>query len=411
MSVRQQPSEPTDSNTSGAVCDYLNGLDSADIPTSAVDNQRVESQLARAGRWRYPDWPEVCETAERRRRKSRHLEIELVQICVGKPEMAFPLRKTARASSFWLISMAAHLLILFTLGAYTMETEFAEPDDALIVISGGRAPEDPRLQLQVVEASVPSPVNAPAHARFIRPISTPSEVIDPGQAQSSISLVSFVDDLTGPVGDVQALFGEQGSALATAGTGQAGAEFFGVRAKGTRFVFIVDASLSMQDGNRWYEANRELLAALDRLEAHHQFYVMFFNKDCHRMFDANNPEPAMLPATVENRERFRQWLATVKLGYFTEPCKSVQFALSLEPDAIYLLSDGDFEDQTAAMLRRTNLERVRGQRKGTPRAIVHTIGFHSHDGQQVLKRIAQENGGRYLFVPPPNLARVARPGR
>jgi hypothetical protein len=70
-----------------------------------------------------------------------------------------------------------------------------------------------------------------------------------------------------------------------------------------------------------------------------------------------------------------------------------------------LLSDGEFEDQTAALLRKNNL--VRRERGREPVAIVHTIGFHSRHGQKVLQRIAEENGGRYVFVPDPRLANVA----
>jgi hypothetical protein len=137
--------------------------------------------------------------------------------------------------------------------------------------------------------------------------------------------------------------------------------------------------------------------------------VIFFDGETHPMFADGSPEPDLLLATPENVQRFRQWLAAVKLGYYTRPAGSVQLGLDLQPDAIFLLSDGVFEDQTAALLRKNNL--VRKDRRRVPRVIVHTIGFHTRDGQRVLQRIADENGGRYVFVPNPQLARIARDGR
>ncbi|MBC8871508.1 MAG: hypothetical protein H8E44_18955, partial [Planctomycetes bacterium] len=112
-----------------------------------------------------------------------------------------------------------------------------------------------------------------------------------------------------------------------------------------------------------------------------------------------------LPAPDENLGRFRQLFTTVALGFHTPPAASVSFALTLDPDALYLLSAGQFEDHTAALLRDKNLVRV--DRARVPRVTVHTIGFHSRHGQKVLERIAKENGGRYTFVPGPQLAKAA----
>jgi hypothetical protein len=209
------------------------------------------------------------------------------------------------------------------------------------------------------------------------------------------------------VGDIQALFGRDGEGLAAAGTGDEGAQFFGVRATGSRFVFIVDCSRSMA-GTKWEDATRELLSAVERLGADKWFYVIFFDGESYPMFDSKSPESDLLAATDENLERFRQWLTTIELGFHTRPAASVRFALTLEPHAMYLLSDGEFEDQTAALLREKNL--VRKERDRVPRVTVHTIGFHSRHGQKVLQRIAKEHGGRYVFVPPPQLANVPRDG-
>jgi hypothetical protein len=85
--------------------------------------------------------------------------------------------------------------------------------------------------------------------------------------------------------------------------------------------------------------------------------------------------------------------------------------MSLRPDAIYLLSDGEFTDRgtTASWLKTENL--VEDEIGGTkPIVTIHTIGFYSEDNGE-LKDIADSYGGTYRFVPPPqNIGKAIRPG-
>jgi hypothetical protein len=217
---------------------------------------------------------------------------------------------------------------------------------------------------------------------------------------SEIVLAAFSRRQSGPVGAVAALFGKTGSGLTSVENGDEGAEFFGMRSGGRRFVFVVDCSRSMGEGGRWYDATRELADAIERLGPNQFFYVIFFDGETHPMFSGVSPEQGLLPATQENLDRFRHWQSSIRLGAFTRPAKSMQSALKLKPDAIYLLSDGVFEDQTAAILRRENLVRKNGHKH--PEVAINTIGFHTRDGQKVLERIANEHGGRYVFVPNPS---------
>jgi hypothetical protein len=175
-----------------------------------------------------------------------------------------------------------------------------------------------------------------------------------------------------------------------------GAEFFGIRAAGNRFVFVLDCSRNMAMGVRWEVTIQELTAAVDRLHPRQSFYVIFFDGQPHPMFDDRAPETALLPATPENVARLRQWLPHVRLGFHARPCHSMESALRLQPDAIFLLSDGGFEDRTAAMLRDQNWIRVGRSRQ--LRVPIHTIGLHSPRGQEMLRRIAAENSGQYQFV-------------
>lgn len=396
---------PNDPLTSGHD-DFFESLGEADVPTCLVDDQRIESQVARARRWRYPEWSSVCDASDRRRQRRRRARTDVVKIHVTEswPKPVW----LALVRRYWfggLLSVALHAALLITLGIHAIQASLDSDDDVLYVIGDNRAGDTARERPHVLEISVPGHVQVQSAGRFSNPVSAPTVKHDPGALPPAVSLATFAETTSGPVGDVLAMFGKEGNGLAQVGTGDEGAEFFGVRATGKEFVFIVDCSRSMT-GQKWDDATSELLAALDRLGEDKSFYVIFFDGESHPMFDPKSPEPDLVQATQENLRRFRQWLATVQLGFHTRPAGAVSTALTLAPDAIYLLSDGEFEDQTAALLRDKNLVRV--NRVRSPQVIVHTIGFHSRHGQKVLERIAKENGGRYTFVPAPQLANAAR---
>lgn len=175
------------------------------------------------------------------------------------------------------------------------------------------------------------------------------------------------------------------------------AEFFGVSATGSSFVFIVDCSRSMI-GPRFEAAKRELLYAVRRLSPTQRFYVIFFDGMTKPMrINGEIPHNAApVLATQENLNQLETWVHSVPNGPWTNPSGAVELALDLRPDAIYLLSDGDFTDHgaTRKTLSRRNLDEQR-----RPRIAVHTIGLHSRDGEATLRALAKTHGGEYRFVP------------
>lgn len=167
-----------------------------------------------------------------------------------------------------------------------------------------------------------------------------------------------------------------------------GAQFFGVAAQGTRFVYVVDCSTSMR-GGRWHAAREELVRSLQDLEEDVSFLVVFFSDDAIPM-----PGSAMQLATPENIEFAANWIRSATVVGGTKPLSSIVLAHDEEPDAIFLLTDGEFADGTARFLRSKNAK------KGPEMASVHTIAFHSRAGIRLLQRIAKENSGQFRYVPP-----------
>lgn len=178
-----------------------------------------------------------------------------------------------------------------------------------------------------------------------------------------------------------------------------GAEFFGVKATGRRFLFIVDASMSMR-GEKFAGAKRELKAAVERLTPDQAFNVAFFNTGAFWMFRDENKSPELVAATPENVRTLSHLLDTVQLGYNTEPADALIAAVKIAPDAVYLLSDGKFTDKgfTHRWLKGNNILDPKAKEK-RPKVVIHTLAFHNHDGAESLRTIAASSGGTYRFVP------------
>ena len=179
------------------------------------------------------------------------------------------------------------------------------------------------------------------------------------------------------------------------GNGQ-GASFFGAYAPGQRFVFVIDSSQSMLEGSRWGTLRRELLRAIRGLSEDQEFFVISFDLDAHPMFDLYPPKGTFLPPSEQSIYRLNAWLSSIRHGGSTLPASSIGLALRLEPDAIFLLSDGEIQDRTIEELRIYN--RIKQDDGRVTVAIpIHTVLLHSQRGAAALNLIAEENDG--VFTP------------
>jgi hypothetical protein len=175
------------------------------------------------------------------------------------------------------------------------------------------------------------------------------------------------------------------------------ATFFGAEAYGNRFVFVIDSSRSMI-GPRWEALCYELEQAIRSLSLDQEFFVISFDSEAHPMFGAAPPKGKFLAPDPKSIRRIRNWLRSIELGRNTCPSSSMMMALSLKPDAIFLLSDGEIRDSTLTDLRQVNSPEVRASRyfKAIP---VHTVLLHSEIGYQTLEQIAADNHGTFTPVP------------
>ncbi len=179
---------------------------------------------------------------------------------------------------------------------------------------------------------------------------------------------------------------------------KSGASFFGAQADGNRFVFVIDSSGSMR-GPRWEALCKELIRAIKSLSPDQDFFVISFDAIAHPMFASAPPKGKFLKSVDKNVKRVQNWLLSIDHGRNTLPAAAVGMAMKLEPDAIFLLSDGEIRDSTVEDL---NIWNRRQDEEGNIKAIIpiHTVLLHSLIGYATLETIARENGGTFTPVQP-----------
>ena len=163
--------------------------------------------------------------------------------------------------------------------------------------------------------------------------------------------------------------------------------FFGIRGGGKRICFIVDVSGSMGWGNKLDRLKQELTTTIQGLKPDAQFSVVFFDSNVHTI------SQMWLQSTTDRANALRV-IATQGSGSGTDPTGAFQFAfqtLNPLPDCIYYMTDGQTHADVVGLLRSLNA--------GPNKTSVHAIAFGDQSLEAVMKQVAAENNGAYLFVP------------
>ena len=173
-----------------------------------------------------------------------------------------------------------------------------------------------------------------------------------------------------------------------------GSDFMGVHSDARHVVFVIDHSGSMSNDARLEHTKLELERSIERLPDDGSFCIIFFDDSAMCM----NP-CKMVAATKKNKKDAIDWLRGIYPGGGTQPEEGLQPALQMKPGAIFLMTDGEFQEGPVFnVIARLNPDKA---------VSINTIAFHSKGGERALKRIAAENRGDYRYVPPP--AGVAMP--
>jgi hypothetical protein len=171
-------------------------------------------------------------------------------------------------------------------------------------------------------------------------------------------------------------------------------ELFGIEAEGATFVYVFDRSASMSEPkNRPINAAKEeLLKSLEPMERVHQFYIVFYN-EAPRMFQPGGEKGKLVFANDDNKEAAKKFVNAIAPEGGTNHRAALDVALKIRPDVIFLLTDGDAEDDLTAH----DLERIDKVNNGISQ--IHVIQFKGDfpTGPN-LQKLAKENRGEFKSV-------------
>ena len=169
-------------------------------------------------------------------------------------------------------------------------------------------------------------------------------------------------------------------------SGKKATEFFGIDGYGQSFVYVVDCSGSMNQNGKFERARYELLQSIEQLNKDQSYFVIFYNHQAHPMEGGK-----LVLATPAHITETTQWVNFAEAGGGTEPLPALLFALSMHPDAIYFLSDGQFDPNTIQEMRLRNRPNNRLKTRQIP---IHTIAFYDRFAAGLMRADRPQFGRR-----------------
>jgi hypothetical protein len=180
----------------------------------------------------------------------------------------------------------------------------------------------------------------------------------------------------------------------SAGSPESHTNLFGIEAHGDKFVYVFDRSSSMGDdgGKPLREAKKQLVASINDLDQRSQFYLIFYN-DQPRMFDLGSSNGRLIFATDSNKQQADQFISTIGASGGTDHMAALKIALRLQPDVIYLMTDGEEQDDPTAK-DLAQIDRINGG--GAQINVIQFAGKPRPDSSLVT--LAHQNRGKHVFV-------------
>ena len=174
------------------------------------------------------------------------------------------------------------------------------------------------------------------------------------------------------------------------------ASLFGVSGFGSRFVYVMDRSESMNGYSQrpLKAAKRELLRSLASLSDRQQFQIVFYN-DKPTAFQIDPMIVQMITGESDLVDLAKNYVRSVRAYGGTEHESALKMALRMGPDVIFFLTDARIPRLSGSQLDDI---RRRADRTGTT---IHTIEFGTDavpPGDSFLIKLATDNRGVYQYV-------------
>ncbi len=166
---------------------------------------------------------------------------------------------------------------------------------------------------------------------------------------------------------------------------------FGVKAEGSKFVYVLDRSGSTE-GKLLAAAKAEILASIEKIDDVHQFQLVVYNESP-KAFNPAGPNGQLAFGTDANRAAVKKFLGTIEADGGTDHVAALSLAIRMRPDVIFLLTDGD-----KPLLSDRQLARI--DHIG-PGITIHAIQFGEgpqRGGRGWMGKLAKQSGGEYRYV-------------
>ena len=302
-----------------------------------------------------------------------------------------------------VLSLALHFVFLMTLGILLARRT-----------SGTGAPPDRRIGIAMVH-------RLPDRDRYVDAAEIPPETSDSVSQDVSSSAAAAPPADFAPAVDLAGVLREMtetptpvsGSGLAgetsldgddfAEGTGSGQpqslakkkATLFGVSGFGSRFVYVMDRSDSMNGygGRPLRAAKTELSRSLSTLSELQQFQIVFYN-DQAIPFQAGGIT-SLIQGDSSLVGAAQKYVGGIRAFGGTEHSAALKMALRMQPDVIFFLTDARIP-----RLSGSELNEIRGRARSGGTTI-HAIEFGSDPApptDSFLIDLAKQNGGQYQYV-------------
>ncbi len=284
----------------------------------------------------------------------------------------------------WVISMLFHLgLFLIMMFFVFIVLQEETPED--VIIPDAVMSENPggRMTQSEMTSKASKTSQQSQQRQFVRQTQVTA---DAGKTTKPV-------DIIGVGGGGAASAGAM--SMGTAGGGGPKSTFFGTGGNAFNVVYVIDRSGSMVD--TFDLVRLEMLRSIGLLRDTQMFHIILFAEGR----PIENGARKLIPATRKNKKDAATFLADVTPETQTDPVPALSRAFDVLRGAkkrgklIYLLTDGVFPDNKKI------LETIQAKNSGKEKVYINTFlyGTKPAAAVDVMTKIAEMTGGRYIFVP------------
>lgn len=300
----------------------------------------------------------------------------------------------------WLVSVIVHLLAIILLAVVYLDRPAAPgagiPLNSQLV---GTEDEMDLFKLGGMDAASDEEV------------SIETEIVESPLAELELTEVDLADLLASQpsVNDsLASMAASSGSGSGVAGSGKGQTSFYGLGGSGSRFVYLFDRSESMNARIAHYSegyivsevtpltaAKKELWESLRSLSDDLAFQIIFYNH-FPIVFGSDETKPHMFKATEENKARAHEFIEAIPGDGTTKHILALEAALKLNPDVIFLLTDGEYKDDPS----QRDVRKIASMcnRKGVVVNVIHLVPKPRPN--TTLIELAERTGGQHQFIEP-----------